>query len=192
LILDELITDRTERDVERAKALLSKPYSEWSEEERTKFEDGMKGAYNVSDLTRVGNATSFLAKYLAKIRKEIILYMDANQVAVQTAINPYIDEDIANVSVKSWAVDEIPSASKLGAYLDAVNLVVSQMKQNWGTPETINKLTYRGANAIEKALISQKDKADEIEAELKDRVDRTVSAFIYSDEIFSDELEGWR
>jgi hypothetical protein len=118
--------------------------------------------------------------------------MDANQVAVQTAINPYIDEDIANVSVKSWAVDEIPSASKLGAYLDAVNLVVSQMKQNWGTPETINKLTYRGANAIEKALISQKDKADEIEAELKDRVDRTVSAFIYSDEIFSDELEGWR
>lgn len=61
-----LITDRTQADVDAVKALRTKRLSDMTEEERTAWLSGMKGAYNAADLNRVQEAVEEIAQQLAE------------------------------------------------------------------------------------------------------------------------------
>ena len=52
-IIDTLITDRTEADFDRAKALAAKGWDDMTDDEKAEWRANPKGAYNVSDLNRV-------------------------------------------------------------------------------------------------------------------------------------------
>lgn len=73
-IIDNLITDRTQADVERVKALAAKGFAAMTAAERAEWLTGMKGAYNASDLNRVGTALNYLAGRLGPICGKIITY----------------------------------------------------------------------------------------------------------------------
>ena len=66
-IIDNLVTDRTQADVERVKALAAKGFAAMTSDEQAEWLAGMKGAYNASDLNRVGTALNYLAGRLASI-----------------------------------------------------------------------------------------------------------------------------
>ena len=64
-IIDTLITDRTAADVARVEELATKGFAAMTADERAEWLGGMKGAYNASDLNRVGAALNYLAARLA-------------------------------------------------------------------------------------------------------------------------------
>lgn len=58
------VTDRTQADVDRAKYLINKGYSNLTEDERTEWTAGLKGCLNASDLSRILNNIEFLRQVL--------------------------------------------------------------------------------------------------------------------------------
>lgn len=60
-IIDELVTDRSQSDVDSLKALLARGVSNWTEAEEAEFNLARsKGAYNYTDLNRVTEANETL------------------------------------------------------------------------------------------------------------------------------------
>ena len=59
-----LITDRTQADVDFVRQLAAKGWAAMTAEERAAWKGGLKGAYNASDLNRVGSAVEYVANRL--------------------------------------------------------------------------------------------------------------------------------
>ena len=133
-ILDTLVFDRTQADVDRVIELKSK----WlngtiTQAERTEFIAGLKGAYNNTDLNRVGEATQYVAD---------LLNMFGFTVTIQTPKT-------------NWQRSDIPSQEQANTYLSNLNAVQQADGTTIGTdtlPITLNNLTYTDANNIEKML----------------------------------------
>lgn len=132
-VLDTLITDRGPSDLASLTSLLSKPLPQWTEDEVDWFlEAKSKGAYNYTDLNRVGEATAYLAEQFTAYGYSV-------------TVNPKTD----------WMDEDSPTASQLEQYLNdlsAVRNVFSVIQGTPNVPSTMNKLTYQTANDIEKIL----------------------------------------
>lgn len=130
-----LVTDRTTYDVEQWRVLRDKGYDAMTDEERALWDSGsMKGAYNVSDLNRVGSALNYIRDRLAAAG--------------------YVASDIFTAK-SNWSIGEVPTAANLTDYLNAVETVRSAMSRFGTTPKTpknTGSLDYMEANNIEKIL----------------------------------------
>lgn len=162
-----LVTDRTQADVAYLKSILSKPMSQWTEEEqayffmgRGSFEDlvtldgsfiytqtdqlvlydgdgVVRGAYNHTDLTRVTEAMD----YLNGVFKER---------GYQTAYVP--------VKTK-WSKETAPSVSQMQQYLANVSALRSVVSDgvSLSVPADMKNLTVTEANNIEQILVTVND-----------------------------------
>lgn len=130
----KLITDRTQADVDRVVTLRKK----WmngtiTAEEKNEYLAGMKGAYNATDLNRVGAAMEYIAGKL----------FDAGY-----GENLQVKQD--------WKMSDVPSETNLRYYLDALNSLRAWFVVKKTTPDTppdIDRLTYIEANNIEQILM---------------------------------------
>ena len=70
-VIDTLVYDRTQADVDRVFTLKNKiltgGLTALTAEERTEYMAGMKGAYNYTDMNRVGQAVSYIANRMTSI-----------------------------------------------------------------------------------------------------------------------------
>ena len=135
VVLD-LITDRTQADVSRAKTLASKIWTKMTDEEKSEFLSNMKGAYNASDFNRVEEAVSYIANRLIKAGYE-----------------PY-----GTLGEKVYRkTGDIPIPSQIETYLDKVGIIKNSMPNFSTTPNMPifkgKTFTYEEANDIEKILI---------------------------------------
>ena len=123
-----LITDRTQADVDRVAQLAGKGFANMTEAEQTEWLAGLKGAYNYTDLNRVESAVRALADILG-----------------------------VNVTVKTnWLVSDVPTAADMTRYLDnirALREVNSALARTPAVPATMTGLTYKTANDIEQILL---------------------------------------
>lgn len=125
-----LVTDRTREDVDRLGALRSAIQAGTAaEDQRAEWAAGLKGSYNVSDLNRVQDAAEYLRDILVSAGY-----------AVELAPLP------------TWTRSDIPTASQLADYLDNVRRLRDVLAVEVTLPETMARLTWQGANAIEEAL----------------------------------------
>nr|DAH76954.1 MAG TPA: hypothetical protein [Caudoviricetes sp.] len=130
-----LITDRTLGDVSRVSYLAGLWVDgEWTgtAAELAEWSSDLKGAYNASDLNRVGAAMLYVAK-----RYEGCGYA--------VGIGPKTD----------WLEDDIPVRSQMEHYLanlSALRGLVSVMTTTPSVPEDMEGLTHVEANNIEKIL----------------------------------------
>lgn len=127
-----LITDRTEYDVAHVKALSEKGLDGMSDAEKSEWNGAMKGAYNASDLNRVGLAVDYLTRRLRSY-------------GISVATAPKTD----------WATDDAPTISQMRQYLADVEAIRSAIAVLPTTPEVppdMDGLTYTAANDIEKIL----------------------------------------
>lgn len=135
-MLENLITDRTAADVSRWRQLRDKGYAAMTEAERAEWDAGtMKGAYNASDLNRVGNALNFV-----RDRLESVGHIAANAFEAKT----------------DWTAADVPTAGDLTRYLGYVSAVAEALAKFPTTPQTptdTGALDYTEANAIEQILI---------------------------------------
>jgi len=158
MIIDELITDRTAEDVQYISSIESKPFSQFSDEEKYFWlygekvnlycADGVlnasdkvcevgslirKGAYNIQDLNRVGKA---------------ILY-----VKEQLHLSGY---NMSSVTPKTnWLDTDIPTETLMQKYLADVEICRNGLpvpSDTPTTPATMANLNYEKANDIEKII----------------------------------------
>lgn len=60
----ETVTDRSQSDINRIRELLEKGWQNFTEEEKTEWSNGIKGALNMSDLERIQNNIQLLSDVL--------------------------------------------------------------------------------------------------------------------------------
>lgn len=127
-----LITDRTEQDVERWRLLHSKGYKNLTEEEKAEWEAGLKGAYNYVDMNRVETAVAFLSSHLADL-------------------GYHVAPEVKTV----WAVSDYPTKEDMDRYFGNVALlraILPLYATTPQTPSTQKKMDYLVANDVEQIL----------------------------------------
>ena len=128
-----LITDRTQADVDRVRQLAQKGFGTMTADEKTEWLNGLKGAYNASDLNRVGAAVAYVAGRL-------------NGYGYAVTVNPKQD----------WTGSDIPTAGQMAAYLRdvaALRGTIAVMASTPPTPDSANGLTWQEANDIEQIIL---------------------------------------
>lgn len=133
-VIDTLITDRTLADFTRWLTLRNKGYANMTTAERAEWDAAnMKGAYNTSDLNRVGAAMNYIRDRLTQAH--------------------YMCEVAAKAD---WAVDDTPTTEDLTAYLEQVECIreaLAQFATTPATPANTGSLDYQEANDIEQILL---------------------------------------
>lgn len=131
-IIDTLVTDRTQADVERVRELAAKGFAAMTAAEQAEWLARMKGAYNASDLNRVGDALNYLAARLA----------------------PNCGTDVTWSAKTDWGAADVITASQADTYQQQIQDVRNALTYPPGTPAApeIDRLTYTGANDIERIL----------------------------------------
>lgn len=158
-MLENLITDRTQADFERWRTLRDKGYAKMTAEEKAEFSEDMKGAYNASDLNRVGDALNYLRDRLTAAG-----YLFGNEFAAR----------------EDWADNEIPTGEQFTAYLKAVEVIRATLARKASTPPTpsdVGGLDIQGANDIEKILL-----------DVEDQINKMLSARYFLNELYSGEI----
>lgn len=128
-----LITDRTQFDVDRVNALAKKGWANMTEAEREEWNNGLKGAYNCTDLNRVQSAVRYLQDRFASAGYFVEL-SDA----------------------KTWTLQDTPSLDDMAEYLAdvrAIRGVLALFETTPNVPDTMVGLTYIKANHIEQILL---------------------------------------
>ena len=128
-----LITDRTQADVDAVRALAAKGWAKMTDTEKAAWTAGLKGAYNAEDLNRVGAAAAYVAGRLA----------DAGYHA---PVAPKQD----------WQMRDIPTPAQMQRYLADISTILAALAVKPSTPEapaSMAGLTYTDANDIEQILL---------------------------------------
>ena len=127
-----LITDRTQRDVERWRLLHSKGYDALTDAEKAEWQTAMKGAYNYVDMNRVESAVAFVANRLSEL-------------------GYFISPEIK----ATWNVTDHPTKADMNRYFGNIALLRAVLPLYQTTPKaptTSKKMDYLVANDIEKIL----------------------------------------
>lgn len=128
-----LITDRTQADVDAVRALAAKGWAAMTDAEKAAWTAGLKGAYNAEDLNRVGAAVLYIAGRLA----------DAGY---HVPVAPKQD----------WQMQDIPTPAQMQRYLTDIGTIRAALAVMPTTPEapaSMDTLTYTDANSIEQILL---------------------------------------
>lgn len=164
MILDELITDRTRADVERVRRLIANGYAAMTETERAEWAGSLKGAYNASDLNRVGSAANYVGVQLRLHLARLRTAQSNKAIAPDTLFSmPYTLGDIDIAPKTDWTEADIPTASQMAAYLRDVRTLRGLLPlpdDLAPLPESMSALDYAGANAIEATLLAVMDAGD--------------------------------
>lgn len=158
-MLEHLITDRTQADFERWRTLRDKGFANMTDAEREEFSGDMKGAYNASDLNRVGAALNYLRGRLTGAG-----YLRGDEFTARA----------------TWAVGEIPTGEQLTYYLKAVETIRAAMSRKETTPQTpadIGALDIQGANDIESILL-----------DIEELINNMLAARHFLGELYSGEI----
>lgn len=129
----QLITDRTQTDVEYAQELNAAGWENLTPQQQADYLGGLRGAYNATDLNRVGSAVNYVAGRL----------IDAGY---QVSVNPKIN----------WTENDIPYPSDMAVYLENVQTLRTIFIMPESTPQVpsdMQKFTYQEANNIEQILL---------------------------------------
>ena len=142
----DLITDRTAADVQRWRVLQAKGYDNMTDAEKAEWDSGMKGAYNATDLNRVGNALNYVRDRLTDAG-----YMLGNEFTSKT----------------DWNSSDVPTTADFTAYIKSVSVIRNALTQKRTTPATpadTGSLDFQGANDIEQILIDAEYLINQLQA----------------------------
>ena len=158
----EFITDRTQHDVLRWRQLRDKGLAKMTAAELAEWFSGtMRGAYNVSDLNRVGLALNVIRDRLAA--------------------TGYVSPNAYNAKA-DWETGDTFTASDVAYYLAAVKTVreaVTQYKTTPPAPTDSGALDYVEANNIERILL-----------DVNHIIDNLTAAFFFLGDVQSGEIGG--
>lgn len=148
-VLDTLITDRTQEDVDRVRELRNKGLAgTWTDDEKAEYLSSMKGAYNYTDLNRVGEAVAYIAEEMEGLTDELTEYSEEKGFG---GIIPDLPFDTpVDVSPKTdWTVKDKPSDAQVQTYFGNLTTLKSIFSVSGDLPTNLDNMNYTGANNIE-------------------------------------------
>lgn len=126
-----MITDRTQADVDKVTALSVKPWADFTAEEKAFWLGVVRGAYNATDMNRVGTAVEYIAG-----------------VMVEYGYAPVVN------AKKDWTQTDIPTQSQTETYLDNVSAIQALVPiAEPAVPPDMEDFTFGEANDIETILV---------------------------------------
>lgn len=187
-VIDTLIYDRTQNDVDRVfelkRKILSQGLSSLTAEEKAEYLAGMKGAYNATDLNRVGEAVAYLAGRMTALPGQLLEYESEKGVADDTLFHvPYNPATISVTAKHDWTMADVPTQSQVQAMLADLTVLRRQLtlpSDAPAVPTSLDSLTYTTANEIEYLLFLINQAFITVEAKLYSLIDRTAMAFHYA------------
>ena len=187
-VIDTLIYDRSQADVADViaikKKILEGGLSSLTTTEKSVYMAGMKGAYNYTDMNRVGEATKYVADRMTALPAIIKAYREAKGVADADMFDvPYDPSDIAVTGKSTWTMSDIPTSNDLTTYLSDIRLLKSKVTLPPTVPSlpvNMAYLTVSGANAIEQTLAAIDTAVTDLDSELKSKIDNAANAFRYT------------
>lgn len=185
-----LITDRTAADVRRVTYLAGLDYADMTEEEKAEWDSDLKGAYNAGDMNRVESAVDYLAKALLDMLGGLKAYAAEKGVGWDKIFAPPFDPNNMQPDTKTdWKESDSPTPEDMARYLSNVKLLRSALVfDTEALPDSMNDLTWSGANAIEKALERLDAEIILFRGDMEIMIDNTAASFFYSGEIYSGEV----
>ena len=190
MILDTLITDRSQEDVDLVKLLCQDGVGNMGEYE-TAFRNGtLKGSYDWTDWNRVEEAVEYVANALVQAQQDLEDYADSIGVDWDSYYNmPYDPNTYSSIVVKkNWAKGDLPSNTQMTRYYNNIVLIKNALDTASPIPPGMDNLTFEGANQLEALLIqAYGDMLLKVE-EKKSYINSTADAF-RSGEIYSGEEE---
>ena len=122
-VIDTLVYDRTQADVERVFTLKNKiltgGLTALSVEEKAEYMAGMKGAYNYTDMNRVGQAVEYIADRMTSLPEELAAYRAEKGVADDPIyLVPYNPSSVVVSAKTDWAMGDTPTQSLVAAFLN--------------------------------------------------------------------------
>ena len=196
MIIDDLVFDRTREDVDRVKELklkiMTQGLSALTEDEEAEYLAGMKGAYNYTDLNRVGEAVDYLATQLSSLSTRLEDYREALDVADDSSVSvPYSASDISVTPKTDWTMSDIPTQTQIATYLGNIANLRSLLDLPSGTPtvpSNLNSMDYTTANDLERILYIIYTRMAVLESQLFEAIDRATLDRVYSGEISAGEV----
>lgn len=141
----------------------------------------LRGAYNAADLNRVEAAVGELRDYLTDLPDELLAYMSMLGVAPDRAFEvPYDVDELPKVTKTDWAMADIPTRAEMARYLGNVRRI-AEAAPHPDAPElpgSMARLTWQGANSIERNLLLSETAGRVIEDGIKDKADRTAAGYV--------------
>ena len=135
-VIDTLITDRTAADVSAIRQLNNIAWGDMSPDQQTTWNADSKGAYNASDLNRVGSACDYVYNLLLS--------------------NGY-DTPGYETPKTDWTDGDIPTIEQLETYIGNVAALKARLSMMQEMPANMRFLSYEGANQIERMLVAAND-----------------------------------
>lgn len=123
----ELITDRTQADVDRAAELLSKGWSKMTPDEQAEWFAGLKGSYNHTDWNRVESVVARLSKLFG----------------------------LSLVTKTDWTEWDVPTQNDVDRFLGNIHAIYevgSRYSTTPTVPPSMRNMTYTVANDIEQIV----------------------------------------
>lgn len=130
MIIDTLITDRTQTDVDTAKALVSIGWQKMTAAERVTMLTALKGSYNFTDYNRCGAAIQYLADLLNGYGYSVIVEARTN-----------------------WAHGEEPNNTERAAYMADFQTLKDAFYGTQEIPSVWGNLTIEEVNNVELLLL---------------------------------------
>ncbi len=140
MIIDDLITNRTQADVDALNTLRTKiltvGWANLTAAEKNTWNSGMRGAWNYTDLNRIGQAIDYVITYAQTVGWD----------------------NIPSVTTKTnWSVSDIPTSAQLSTYLiGPLTAIRNMIPVPDGTPSVPSHFGYMSvgkANNVEKILL---------------------------------------
>lgn len=132
-----LITDRTQSEVDRHAELKAKGWQGMTDDEKNEWRTSLKGAYNYTDMNRVESAVEYVANKLTEVGYVVL---------------PIVKKD--------WNGTDKPTLDDIKRYMKNVADIRAALAVFSTTPDaptTEKKLNYQMANAMEQILIDVDD-----------------------------------
>ena len=171
---DNLVFDRSEADVtackEYAKNIMANGfptdtayYTKANADKMVEYLSGHPGAYNYTDMNRVGEMCRKEISQLASYISELYLYASDKGIPTSAITDemkmPYTEDDISAIGTpkRNWTVSDIPTQTQIATYLGIVEAIRTLVEDRLPattptTPTSLDKMTISKANAIERIL----------------------------------------
>lgn len=190
-VIDTLIFDRTLGDVLRVKALAEIAHTRGlTAEELAEWNAAVvRGAYNASDINRVGEAIEYTDAYLSEVQSII----DAYRMERGVADDVYFDAQVEDPSemIAPWTdytmSDPPIMKNNVVRTFRAAQVVAERVRIPYDAPD-ISRLTYQDANRVERMIFDAYHYAEEKEITRKDAAERMAKAWYHADDLFCGEI----
>lgn len=146
--------------------------------ERADYMSGHKGAYNASDMNRVGTVTQIVADYLASCITNLASYAASKGVTQTDDMKmPYEASDISVTVKTDWKVSDIPTTPQMNVYLGNISNIYSLGTVPSTTPAPAwmsYNIDWSMANLVEQILHDAYYGAVEIYNKCRQAIDEAV------------------